>query len=125
MGINTTISGDVNFCLDENFIEITKNDASVNILKMFLKITNINETFRTQTYEYVFFDEKIKIYPGEIIENFLPDLDLSNFVNDTETLEPYRLRFLNSVNIRLEQYANDTLIDEESISSFFISGKRP
>ncbi len=129
MGIiaNTISTLEVNFCLDKNYIEITKHNESVVALSMKLDMQFGNEDIIVQEYDYVFLGEKLKIYPGNEIEDFFPEMDLSSFVNDKDTIAPYRLFPAGNIQIQVKELDADnfpvrihTLTDVK-----FLPGKKP
>ncbi|MRJ09775.1 hypothetical protein EDL98_01535 [Ornithobacterium rhinotracheale] len=77
---NNLISG-YNFCLDNNFIALEKTSSKADRVHMRLTM-QFNYARRktleiTQNYEYVYFNDKVKIYPGDEIHDFFTPIDKS------------------------------------------------
>lgn len=133
MGItaNTFSVKEVNFCLDGNFIEVTKENENVHFLTMkmtlFFKQLDGNYKDIVQLYEYVFFENKVTLYPGEDVEDFFSDMSIDAFLNGGSNISPY-LFFPNmSVAIEIIEYdSNKTIQKTHSLSYMsFLSGKKP
>lgn len=70
-----------NFCLDNNFIALEKTSEKADRVHMRLTM-QFNYAHRktieiTQNYEYIYFNDKVKIYPGDEIHDFFIPIDKS------------------------------------------------
>lgn len=73
---------EVNFCLDKKEIRIRRENSKSEFLKAHFSMTFSSyqkpEYTIEQTYEYVFFDGEIKLFPGEEVQDFFDEMTLLN-----------------------------------------------
>ncbi len=130
MGISaTTISNSQDyFCLNKHHVEITKHDESVKFLQLNLDIIfeGINRTI-LEGYEYVFFSDKLTVYPGKIIEVFFPDIDINHILNDSENFQKPFLDNVCIVSFEIIEFdAGGNIVKRSFIEDvYFLPGKKP
>ncbi|MDO5509522.1 MAG: hypothetical protein Q4F57_02390, partial [Weeksellaceae bacterium] len=139
--LRTNISSRENFCLDKNYIRLTKSASDVDRVRMtlYMQFQRRNEqpTLITQDYEYVFMQDELIIYPGQEIHDFFEDIrvddaipELANQGPGGHTVNHMSLRFLYSlcsVSIILQEYNSGygAHARHEIKETHWIAGKRP
>lgn len=136
--IVSNYSVDYNFAKDNIWFEVSKSDSAVDRLQMELNMTfQINgkdpETF-TETYEYLFINDKIRLYPGDEIHDFFHRLQ-RHFTNESiiqqgsifNTIVPSAIFAMAKVDIKITEF--DSTWEEynvhNALNTFWIPGKRP
>lgn len=129
---NTFNINGINFCLDNNFIEIIKQNklaskVRMDIVMRFKEYSKEIETIK-QTYEYVFFQNKVTLYPGEDVEDFFSDISKDIFaLENNNYIPPYGMLKPCNVSIKLTEV--DRLLNVYETYRFsnilFLPGKKP
>lgn len=126
---------DVNFCLDNHKIECQKQSDGNVFLRMLLNMEfsgyGREKENISQVYEYVFFNDRVTIYPGEEIQDFfneLESLDLLNINNTTESIPTSKEIFMAcKASLTLEEYniSGDVTFTNVINNLYFLPGKKP
>lgn len=131
------LMGYQNFCKEDNYIQVSKSESEVDRLRMKLTMTfqlaeSEAETIE-ETYEYLFIEEKLKLYPGEEIHDFFHRLSVDDLQESIalssglNVLTPQKVFKMASVNIVITEYdANWNAYNTYTLNdTLWIPGKKP
>lgn len=123
----------LNFCLDEKKIIIRKQNPNAEFLKAHFMMVFFGygkeEHLIEQTYEYVFFNNEVKLYPGEEVQDFFSEIGALEQlqINENAVVSPKNLFKACKTDITISEYDSTGTIykTEKLATSYFLPGRKP
>lgn len=124
---------DVNFCLDKRQIIIRKQHSQAEFLKAHFKMAfqGYGKEYHTieQTYEYVFFNNEVTLYPGEEVQDFFTEIsELEQMqINEQDIVSPRNIFKACLTEITISEFdKNGVIYKTEKLNPiYFLPGKTP
>ena len=123
----------INFCLDKKYILVRKENPKAEFLRAHFSMVfsgyDKKEQTIEQTYEYVFFNNEVTLYPGEEVQDFFVEIQALEQlqINETAIVSPSNLFKSCKTDITLTEIdsKNNSYKTEKLNTIWFLPGHKP